>query len=284
MAGYQNSAWNKLQYPLIIALVMVLSGCSPVVQVGYRPPFLPITFLIDTLGHISVQASASIVTEVGEFSVTASDTVNPPDDGFLIVIRHLHDGTISDAAYQIHSGDDEVDVTVDGHIELQITNKRVLVDASQGQVRNIVVKNNASSPGSTSAVSVGQANACQSVQAFANASSATAGSSFPEIPFPDGSLSYQMSSTYYGTYFSRLVKVCSPSLTADGARTFFASSLPDSGWTQSDTFPYKGDPTRSCGDPYCWVQSSSPSYYVSLEEVSDDGSSAFYLLRLGTLP
>ena len=58
-----------------------------------------------------------------------------------------------------------------------------------------------------------------------------------------------MSSTYYGTYFSRLVKVCSPSLTADGARTFFASSLPDSGWTQSDTFPYKGDPTRSCGDP-----------------------------------
>jgi hypothetical protein len=262
---------------------MVFSGCSVLGQVGYRPPFLPITFLIDNLGHISIQGSASIVTEVGEFSLNVSDTVNPPDDGFLVIIRHLHDGEISDAVYQIHSGDDEVDVTVDGHIELQITNKRVTIDASQGQVQSVVVRNTDTS-GSTSDGSGDQANPCRSIQEFASASAATGGSDFPELPFPAESLSYHISTTYYGSYSSRLIKVCSPSLTPDDAREFFASNLPNDGWEQSDTFPYKGDPTRSCGDPYCWVQGSSPSYYVSLEQVSGSGSSALYTLRLGTLP
>jgi hypothetical protein len=137
----------------------------------------------------------------------------------------------------------------------------------------------------STATSNTETSACGRLSNFIGAGRATVIPMFPEdIPFPPNSVSYLGENLTEGQYSYDLVSVCSNCLSANAARAYFSQSLPRAGWTQSALYPYQGDPTRACGDPYCWQQSSSPSRYISLEQVQDvsNGAASTYVLRLAT--
>jgi len=137
----------------------------------------------------------------------------------------------------------------------------------------------------SSSESTDPASLCRSQTGFEDAGAATAGL-FPTLPFPAHALSYRSSAVQNGEEYSQQIQVCSPSLSENSIRPFYASMLPQEGWKQSVTFPYGENPTSRCGDPYCWEMGSSPTYYVSLEQVREawPGPVVLYVLRLVTLP
>ncbi|HEV8194256.1 MAG TPA: serine/threonine-protein kinase, partial [Ktedonobacterales bacterium] len=111
---------------------------------------------------------------------------------------------------------------------------------------------------------------------------ATGGANFADVPFPSSSLSYVGKTFSDGSYHFSLVSVCSPGLSGANLRSYFATAMPDNGWTRSSTYPYAGNPSRACGDAYCWTKGSAPVRYASLEAVQQGAPGVMYQLRLGT--
>ncbi|HEY7343406.1 MAG TPA: hypothetical protein VH591_21220 [Ktedonobacterales bacterium] len=139
--------------------------------------------------------------------------------------------------------------------------------------------------GNTAAGNTAAIDSCLQQPGFAGSTGQpTAGADFQDVGFPDASVSYFGDTFTDGSYQFQIVEVCTVTASADNIRSFYASSMPSNGWTQTDHFPYAGDPNRGCGDPYCWVQGSSPTRFASLEKVTVVGADVVYELRLGTLP
>lgn len=136
---------------------------------------------------------------------------------------------------------------------------------------------------STTASTGGSFADCAHASGFSSASPADAGSSFPDVQFPDGSVTVAQS-PFTDTYKFQIIKSCTDGSTSAAVRSFFAGGLPSDGWTKVSHYPYHGDPTSGCGDPYCWRMGGSPVRYVSLENVSTNGSVALYSLRLAIAP
>lgn len=138
--------------------------------------------------------------------------------------------------------------------------------------------------------------ACRAISGFATAGSpgslANNFLSEPSVPFPTSSLGYtertfnDPSVDQPGmVYHFDLIAVCSPATTPDAVRSFFSTALPaEAGWFQSDTFPYDGNYSSQCGDPYCWAWGPTGgdiSRFASLEEVKQVSTAVTYVIRLG---
>lgn len=112
----------------------------------------------------------------------------------------------------------------------------------------------------------------------------SAGQNFTDVAFPANTVSVA-SSAFSDVYAFQLINVCSNSTTANAVRSFYASGLPSAGWSQSATYPYQGNVSSSCGDPYCWrKQIGGDIRYVSLENVNAAGSVVVYVLRVAQAP
>lgn len=128
---------------------------------------------------------------------------------------------------------------------------------------------------------------CSQAPGFGSAGAASGGVNFSDVPFPSSSVSTTGSSFSAGYYTFRIVNVCSNGVAASDVRSFYSGHLTSGGWNQSSTYPYSGDVTRGCGDPYCWRNPNGPTgapRYVSLENVATSGSVAEYSLRLALAP
>jgi serine/threonine protein kinase len=127
--------------------------------------------------------------------------------------------------------------------------------------------------------------ACLALSGYSKATSpASAGTSFPDVPFPVNAVSFVYSTFSDGAYHFILLSACAPDASSASVRAFYAQAMPANGWIPSATFPYAGHPTRACGDSYCWKKGSSPQRFVSLERVTASGAQATFQLRLGLLP
>lgn len=126
---------------------------------------------------------------------------------------------------------------------------------------------------------------CSQVAGFGNAGAASAGVNFTAVPFPSGAVSYVQQKFETNSYQFKLIAACAPSSSASSVRAFYTSNLPSHQFGQSNTFPYHGNPSSACGDPYCW-SSLVTEYgrYISLENVKSAGSVAVYTLRLAIAP
>ncbi len=125
---------------------------------------------------------------------------------------------------------------------------------------------------------------CSQAPGFGSAGPASAGTSFTDVAFPADSVSVA-SSPFTQVYSFQIINACTNNTGANSVRTFFAGNLPSNGWTQSATYPYKGNVSSGCGDPYCWrKQYASNIRYVSLESVTAAGAVVVYSLRLATAP
>jgi hypothetical protein len=123
---------------------------------------------------------------------------------------------------------------------------------------------------------------CSQVSGFGSAGTASAGALFTDVVFPANSVGY-VKQTFedHSTQF-QIIAVCSNGTDANSVRSLYASNLPSNGWAQTNNYPYHGNPSSSCGDPYCW--NAPDGRWVSLEGVSNAGSVAVFSLRLALTP
>lgn len=123
-----------------LVLALLLSSCGFFnTEVSYKPPFLPIMISYDFKGKFSIKASKSIVTPVGSFSLGVSWHGSEKDDEPLIlVVRHRAEFAVMDDYFTVT--EQRIDVEVDGLNTVEVTRKRVVVDASAGQLRSITVR------------------------------------------------------------------------------------------------------------------------------------------------
>ncbi len=125
---------------------------------------------------------------------------------------------------------------------------------------------------------------CPVIAGFGHAGAATTGSShFASVPFPARSVSFLDNRPEINGYQYRLVNLCTERSTVDAIREFYAKSAPAAGWQQTNIFPLRGNPSASCGDPYCWKRGIDPSLYFGLEFLTgegNNGSAVTYNLRL----
>jgi hypothetical protein len=125
---------------------------------------------------------------------------------------------------------------------------------------------------------------CPTLAGFGRAGAATTGSGhFASVPFPAHSISYLDNRPEINGYQYRLVRLCTENSDLTAIRSFYAKSAPAAGWTQTSIFPLRGDPSATCGDPYCWKRGSGPTLYFGLEFLTgegNNGSAVTYNLRL----
>jgi hypothetical protein len=130
---------NATTLASIVVLGMVAAACNPVTAT-VQPLGLPVQFSIDSTGSVSVAAVAGIVTPLGEFTIEQNVYAVQPekDESTLVVIRHKAAGMIFDAAYTVNSTDD-LSAELDGHIRIEVSNRKVFIDASNGAVQSLTL-------------------------------------------------------------------------------------------------------------------------------------------------
>ncbi len=113
----------------------------PRLQIGFQPPLLPVIFAIDTQGHISVEGNASIVTEVGTFSIDVGlpTSLQGENQSLLLIIKHRQNNTIVNTVYTVETGRDEIFIVTRGLTTTDITRNQITFDASGGDIQSIQI-------------------------------------------------------------------------------------------------------------------------------------------------
>lgn len=127
--------------PILLLLVLVGGACSRLQgKLAYQPPLVPIRFVVDTHGHVRVEARKDLpkVTPIGVFSVNVGATLlaRPADEpDFVVIIRDLrhHPEQSSDRAYSV-AANSEFDAVVVGAALISQRKRAVMVDVSAGSV------------------------------------------------------------------------------------------------------------------------------------------------------
>lgn len=88
----------------ILPVLLVVSGCTSGgadFSAGYTTPFIPVTFSLDSAGHVSISLGSKITTPIGTFSVGA--TIGTPISGgsTRIVIIETVSGNAVEHVYDI---------------------------------------------------------------------------------------------------------------------------------------------------------------------------------------
>jgi hypothetical protein len=130
---------------------------------------------------------------------------------------------------------------------------------------------------------------CAQVSGFGSAGPISTGAHFSEVGFPAHTIGFIQQTFEDNSYQFRIISACTNGTTAGAIRSYFASGLPPTGFAQSSTFPYHGNASSGCGDPYCWFKGTAhPSFqasrYISLESITSMGSVVTYNLRLCITP
>ncbi len=130
---------------------------------------------------------------------------------------------------------------------------------------------------------------CSQLSGFGSAGSISAGPHFSEVSFHSNTVGFVAQKFETNNFQFEIINACTKSTTTSAIRSYYAGGLPTTGFVKSSTFPYKGNASSACGDPYCWYKDGShPSFqarrYVSLENVTAHGSVVSYSLRLSIAP
>jgi hypothetical protein len=117
-----------------------IAGCSNV-SASYKPPYLPVKFVIDGAGNVSIVGEVSIATFIGEFSIGAQYTLNQDPDSITVIIRNRERGAYGiDTIYRVRTNGDRFVAVLDGSTIVQVENNQVLIDVTNATVRSIEFK------------------------------------------------------------------------------------------------------------------------------------------------
>ncbi|MGJ6962524.1 hypothetical protein ACSDR0_11505 [Streptosporangium sp. G11] len=144
VATWHTRASVALVVPSLLLMILVLAGCSASgVEGSYRPAFIPVKFTVNPSGDLQISGESSLVTPVGVFSIGAKyDLPSRDGDAIYVIIRDgnaSHDRSIAgfDHIYEIKSGAGEFKAVVNGTTSIQVVNREVLIDITQGTVQTI---------------------------------------------------------------------------------------------------------------------------------------------------
>jgi hypothetical protein len=96
----RKSVWRFL----LVTVMLVVSGCTASgadLSVGYTTPFIPISFSLNSAGHVSVSLGGKITTPIGTFSVGASIGTPISSGSTRIVIIQTGSGNAVEHVYDI---------------------------------------------------------------------------------------------------------------------------------------------------------------------------------------
>lgn len=123
--------------PVLVTLLL-LAGCSAPdgTAVSYQPKYLPVEFVLDDQGNISVQGSKSLITDIGTFSVSATyELPAKNDDDLYIYIRDQKQSR--DRVFLLRDAGDELTAVLDGTTTVKVKDDRIIIDITSAKVRLI---------------------------------------------------------------------------------------------------------------------------------------------------
>lgn len=120
-----------------ILFVSCDSGLTP--QFSYKPLYLPIKFVLDHNGKVSIIGEASLATHIGVFSIGAKYNIESDDDSLFIIMRNKRTGF--DNIYSVKSGGGKFSAVVNGKTNIQIVKNQVLIDVTDSSIERIEFKN-----------------------------------------------------------------------------------------------------------------------------------------------
>ena len=127
-------------YILFILLVQVCVSCEG--RVSYEPPVLPVSFLVNESGDISIVGEASMVTFLGEISIGSKFNLKEQKRGLLVVFKdEKAKGGGRKEYYLVNTGDREIVAVVDGKTRIEAQERRIKIDITNSKLRKITFKN-----------------------------------------------------------------------------------------------------------------------------------------------
>jgi hypothetical protein len=134
ITGKSSSAKLAIAYA-IVPVCALLAACGSLLgctgEVGYKPPFIPVTFSLNSNGDISVTAGGSITTLIGTFSFSAQVTTPIGKDSTRLSIMQSVQGEISKTVYDIGE-QGPMDVCLDGHFFESVGENSISITALDG--------------------------------------------------------------------------------------------------------------------------------------------------------
>ncbi|MFB4281572.1 MULTISPECIES: hypothetical protein [unclassified Nonomuraea] len=132
---------------LLAAMVLATAGCAGTnVKASYHPAFLPVK-LEWANGEVKLAGETSLVTPIGVFSIGAEYSLPDKEADSLYVI--IRDGLGSadhpeiagfDHIYKVKSGSGQFTAVVNGTAVIQVVDRQVLIDVTDGSVQTIEFK------------------------------------------------------------------------------------------------------------------------------------------------
>ncbi|MET9336421.1 hypothetical protein [Nonomuraea sp. NPDC003804] len=138
------SALRIIRVLLVIAVLVGTSACSDTqVKGSFRPAFVPVSLEWGP-GGLKVSGQSSLVTPVGVFSIGAEYALpDSEDDALYVIVRNATEvppGQTEvgfDHIYKVRTGQGEFTAVVNGTTRIQVVDRTVLIDVTDGQVRTI---------------------------------------------------------------------------------------------------------------------------------------------------
>lgn len=149
-----KNIWVRVGLAALVIVGMGVGGFQLALSITYHPPFIPITFSIDSDGHVSMNAASSIATPAGDFDISAdpANHLQIPDNGILMTIQHLLNGKTKVATFQVHEDESVKIINVDdGDLIFRIKGQVIDVDA-RGHHKILLTSPNASGGSDTSSM------------------------------------------------------------------------------------------------------------------------------------
>jgi hypothetical protein len=125
---------------LVFLITIVCAACSENnlgAGVTYKPEFLPVHLSLDSSG-VSVGGDTSFVTPIGTFSIGASYQLLPAYNGIYVILRNRKTGF--DQIFEIRNVGDQFSAVVNGITSIDVSNGRILIDVTAGNIKEVTFK------------------------------------------------------------------------------------------------------------------------------------------------
>jgi hypothetical protein len=133
---------SALTLVLSLLLGLILSGCGGTIEPegSWRPFFLPCEISVGYDGKSTISGSVSCATDIGEFSIGAKYVLpQQSSSSIYVILRDRRTGF--DHVYAVHTqGGGEFNAVVNGTTSITVTNDQVLIDITDGTIRQIRFK------------------------------------------------------------------------------------------------------------------------------------------------
>lgn len=140
--GTGCARWGRLLTALAFLVGVAGCGAGAGGDVGYTPPLVPVKFSVDSSGQPSISGSKELVTPLGTFSIGAKYSLDSVrSDAVRVVIQNKKAGDAgSRYIYDVTTGSGEFTAVDNGKTTIQVSDRRVLIDVTNGTIESIQLK------------------------------------------------------------------------------------------------------------------------------------------------